>query len=288
MSEEWRDVPNEPKYAVSSHGNVRGPRGIMSPWSNQDGYRLVDIRNKHWRVASLVMFVFVGPRSADKEVCHNDGTRTNDRLDNLRYGTRLENMSDKVLHGTTYKGADNVFSKLTENIVHLVRRRAILESRKDIAKSLSISVATVSKICSRKVWTHLPLEPGEIGTYEGDAARVDGIRVRRRAWLRKGWKETRFPGLAARDELNDVRGWKEIRTIALEESRGFCCRCGEPRQLLAKHILERINFSTDEEYHSQENLACFCRSCAQIIGPPKFNRRTPTVDNSIIRPHASP
>jgi hypothetical protein len=34
------------------------------------------------------------------EVCHNDGNEVNDRLENLRWDTHLENMRDLLRHGT--------------------------------------------------------------------------------------------------------------------------------------------------------------------------------------------
>lgn len=51
-------------------------------------------------VHSLVMEAFIGPRPEGMEVCHNNGVAEDNRLKNLRYGTKSENAYDKVRHGT--------------------------------------------------------------------------------------------------------------------------------------------------------------------------------------------
>lgn len=48
------------------------------------------------------MLAFVGPCPDGMEVCHNDGNPENNRVENLRYGTRSDNMRDKRKHGTCY------------------------------------------------------------------------------------------------------------------------------------------------------------------------------------------
>jgi hypothetical protein len=47
------------------------------------------------------MLAFQGPCPNGLEVRHLDGNRTNPKLNNLKYGTRIENMQDAILHGTT-------------------------------------------------------------------------------------------------------------------------------------------------------------------------------------------
>lgn len=42
---------------------------------------------------------FLGPRPSGMEVCHSDGNKLNCSAENLRYGTRSDNMIDRVDHG---------------------------------------------------------------------------------------------------------------------------------------------------------------------------------------------
>ena len=51
----------------------------------------------------LVLAAFVGPLPEGKEVCHNNGNPGDNRLENLRYGTKSENNLDRVKHGTHHE-----------------------------------------------------------------------------------------------------------------------------------------------------------------------------------------
>lgn len=122
--ERWLPVPGfEPYYEVSDQGRVRSyrprgaaarggsaspvaePRLLIPQVQRQTGYPYVLLQREkvgHNRlVHRLVLEAFVGPPPAkDMQACHNDGTRTNNRLENLRWDTRSGNMKDKILHGT--------------------------------------------------------------------------------------------------------------------------------------------------------------------------------------------
>lgn len=117
LEEEWRDVPGyEGMYAVSSLGRVRslprltgGPRPrrvaerILRPMRARHGYLAVELRGGGARrvpkVHQLVLLAFVGPPPKGMETRHLDGNPANNKIDNLRYGTRHENMQDRVHHG---------------------------------------------------------------------------------------------------------------------------------------------------------------------------------------------
>ena len=57
-------------------------------------------RNKTIMVHQLVLESFLHARPDGMEVCHNDGDRSNNKLENLRWGTPSSNRFDSVLHGT--------------------------------------------------------------------------------------------------------------------------------------------------------------------------------------------
>ena len=118
--ERWKPVNgHEGIYEVSSHGRVRSVDRTVN-YSNgrvrhikgrvrcatldRYGYPIVDLwkqgKGQTRTVHSLVAEAFVGPRPDGMQVCHNDGDPTNNRVDNLRYGTHSDNMLDRVRHGT--------------------------------------------------------------------------------------------------------------------------------------------------------------------------------------------
>jgi hypothetical protein len=113
----WMPVPGyEHIYEVSDSGNIRSldrlnSRGyklcgkVLHPTVGKNGYPFVTLTKnscqKKFYVHTVVMLAFQGPCPNGLEVRHLDGNRTNPKLNNLKYGTRIENMQDAILHGTT-------------------------------------------------------------------------------------------------------------------------------------------------------------------------------------------
>lgn len=63
-------------------------------------------KNKEYRyVHELVTLCFLGPRPPGLEVCHNDGTRTNNDAGNLRYDTRQANALEGHAHARARRTA---------------------------------------------------------------------------------------------------------------------------------------------------------------------------------------
>lgn len=109
-TEVWRAVPDFPGYMASSEGrirsHVRNPAGrLMAPVANcQSGYLQVCLqqggRQRSRPVHVLVALAFHGPRPDGMVTRHLDGSRTNNRPDNLAWGTPAENSADRERHGT--------------------------------------------------------------------------------------------------------------------------------------------------------------------------------------------
>lgn len=115
-TEVWKPVCGyEGKYEVSDHGQVRSldrldtagrpVRGrIMKASTGSSGYKQVDLSGtggaatKH--VHRLVLEAFVGACPDGMEACHGDGGAVDNRLANLRWDSRSENMIDRTRHGT--------------------------------------------------------------------------------------------------------------------------------------------------------------------------------------------
>lgn len=123
MREKWKPVPGyEGIYQVSDQGRVRSQtrnvektsktgkpyqqliRGrVLRPGLMTCGHLSVSIkRNNSRTVHSLVMEAFVGPRPEKQEVRHLNGNPADNRLVNLAYGTRTQNILDAVEHGTWF------------------------------------------------------------------------------------------------------------------------------------------------------------------------------------------
>lgn len=122
--EQWKPVPGyEGYYEVSDHGHVRSlprvvnqgtrtmklPGGPMKPTAHPTGHLWINLRrdgaSHKGYIHRMVAGAFLGECPEGQEVRHLDGNAANNHVSNLRYGTRSENMHDKVAHGTHFQAA---------------------------------------------------------------------------------------------------------------------------------------------------------------------------------------
>jgi hypothetical protein len=96
-----RFVPGT-NYCVSDEGIVFGKRGTpLKPYvGDRAGHLRVDLGGRRAYVHQLVAEAFIGPRPAGQEVRHLNGDPSDNRVENLAYGTRSQNVLDSVQHGT--------------------------------------------------------------------------------------------------------------------------------------------------------------------------------------------
>lgn len=99
--EVWKSVAGFPKYDVSNLGRVASFVGrspiILRPGSRPYGYQLVILRGGYGRfVHRLVAQAFLGDPPLGHEVNHRDGNPANNRLENLEYMTRRQNMMHAI------------------------------------------------------------------------------------------------------------------------------------------------------------------------------------------------
>lgn len=130
----------------------------VKPGPHTGGYRMLHLylggRSKTTLLHTAVIEAFVGPRPPGMEVLHNDGNKLNCRLDNLRYGTRLENERDKILHGTLPQGESHALVKLSIEDVLAIRKR-VGEPQKQLADEYGCTFSNISAIQRRKSWRHV-------------------------------------------------------------------------------------------------------------------------------------
>lgn len=173
--EEWRPVVGyEGLYEVSSEGRVRSldrvvsytssrasgtvlrffPSRMLSLRPGMYGYHVVSLgRGNQRTVHSLVCEAFIGPRPLGMQIRHLDGVRTNNRPDNLAYGTPQENSRDKVAHGTMNYGTVNGQSKLNEDIVRKVRSGEMTKHEAALASGCTVS--NINYVLLGKTWKHV-------------------------------------------------------------------------------------------------------------------------------------
>ncbi len=166
---EIRHVPGFPGYIVGTDGNVwscrqGGIREMIKPWrklkgppSAGRGYRMVQLGASHYRmIHRLVLQVFVGKAPPGHQSRHLDGNLSNNRLDNLCWGTAKENEADKVAHGTKLFGEQSPLAKLTAAKVLAIRKQRGKQTQAKLAEEFGVCSATIAHIMTRRNWKHLP------------------------------------------------------------------------------------------------------------------------------------
>ena len=169
--EEFRRIPGFPDYEVSNHGNVRSYRKsetkvkLLKPYFNQpkserDRGRLshlmvsiydADNEKNCYLVHRLVMLAFIGPCPNGYECLHIDGNPMNNRLDNLRYGTRRENINDSIKHGT-HCWSKPFTKKHREKLSDACRSRAsMVKYMRVIESETGVAYDVIDKICLRLI-----------------------------------------------------------------------------------------------------------------------------------------
>ena len=160
-------IPGYPGYRVGSDASVWSRHlpggGLRRQWRellrqpDDRGRRFVtlsfngDVRRL--RVSRLVLLAFRGQPRRGHECCHKNGDATDDRLRNVRWGTRRSNCADKRRHGTAPTGARNGNAKITSTTAVEIRTRWLNgELQTALAEEFLISQPTVSQICRGLTW----------------------------------------------------------------------------------------------------------------------------------------
>jgi len=203
----YRPVLGFPGYAVGTDGSVwsslRG--GAWKPLKlipNPKGYLTVRLRRKpgvHLRrsVHALVLEAFIGPRPKGAVTRHfPDRDPTNNRLENLQWGTPTENRQDMKFHGTHQAGEASPTSKLTEAQVREIHGKVQSGAYETaVASQYGLSQSQVSRICHGQ----------NLATSRTPCSRSESPEHCKRGAPREAKEKTHFR--SGRGNPVAVRGW---------------------------------------------------------------------------------
>lgn len=168
--ENWKDVSGfEGKYQVSDLGRVKSldrvrakhryPEKILNSANRltHDGYARVTLRddngvNHEFRVNKLVALTFLPNPLRKATVNHKDGNKLNNKLTNLEWATRSENMKHAYRHGLKkpVQGNANGNAKLSDEDVRLIRKRYVRQSQTDgtvaLAREFGVTPRVIGQI----------------------------------------------------------------------------------------------------------------------------------------------
>lgn len=171
--EQWKPVVGwEELYEVSDQGRVRsisdanpntyvGRLRIIS--AARDGRRRITLcrntKQHTYLLHRLVADAFLGPRPVGKEVNHIDGDPTNNRIENLEYVTRAENMLHAYRTGIrkpvpSYGEKNGGGGKLTSEKVAEIRRLYATGKfrQKDLGAMFGVSQPMIGNITRGQSW----------------------------------------------------------------------------------------------------------------------------------------
>jgi len=115
------------------------------------GYEVVSFstnnKTKTYYKHRLVLHAFVGECPIGCEALHINGNRLDNRIENLRWGTRKENVADAIKHGTATIGSKNGSAKLTDEMIKTIRQsRLINDSVDKLSNQYQVSVTTIRRV----------------------------------------------------------------------------------------------------------------------------------------------
>lgn len=163
--ERWASVPGYGgAYEVSSLGNVRSwrngswglrekPRPVRLI-TNTYGYKFVNLYNestrKQHRVHSLVLEAFVGPCPDGFVGCHMNDVPADNRLANLRWGSRIDNRNDAIRNGRDMFKTQRNQAKLLDVIGDVRSMLTQGYSNRQVARRYGVSSSRISDIRTGK------------------------------------------------------------------------------------------------------------------------------------------
>lgn len=158
--DEIRMCPSFPHYGVTEDGRVfrmvrtfphdKIPPYEMKQREDKDGYLIV---GHSMKVHRLVADAFIPNSEGKPQVAHNNGVRSDNRVDNLRWATCGENHADKRAHKTLLHGDTSPARKLSSGQVIFFRNMASAGvSHTDLAKLAPVCRSVLSRAISGRTW----------------------------------------------------------------------------------------------------------------------------------------
>jgi hypothetical protein len=134
---EYRVIPNYENYSISNNGN------LINNKSNQElktyiagsGYKYCRIINqfgyKKTTIHNLVCLVFLGERPNDYQIDHIDRNKLNNNINNLRYVSVSENLSNRNVRLQARRNKKDEFYN-----IQTIKKKGVFEGYSVVIKQI--------------------------------------------------------------------------------------------------------------------------------------------------------
>ena len=147
--EQWKEWPRDPRVKVSNKGNViRCKRGVWSPLKvghNNCGYQQVSSDLSTRLVHRLVAETWLDNPNHYREVNHINGDKDDNRVENLEWATRSQNIRHAWRTGLNKGGSTPI---------RIVETGEIYESLHECARRIGGYQSAISECLAGKRSTH--------------------------------------------------------------------------------------------------------------------------------------
>lgn len=168
----FKPIPGwEGLYAAGTDGLIyrmdRGEPAALSGSPTSKGYLTVSLSRgqaETHAVHKLVCEAYYGSPPFDgAQVRHMDGEQTNNRPENLDWGSQEQNWQDRKVHGRGM-GQDHHAAKLTPAAVEVIKASA--SSQRELAREFGVSQATIWEAKHGRSWAEHAPEPRNMPAFK--------------------------------------------------------------------------------------------------------------------------
>lgn len=172
MRENWLPVIGfEGLYEVSDSGNVRSlhkkhktPHVLSPAFTPRTGYWFVSLSGKEKAISRnvhrLVAAAFLGDPNG-REVNHVNGMKSDNRLVNIEYVTRSQNLRHRIdvlgIKCTEDRNGENGHNTTLTNVKVLAIRKLYAEGKSllELAERFGVTRSGIAHVVKRRNWTHI-------------------------------------------------------------------------------------------------------------------------------------
>ena len=153
-------------YKVNNQGIVlsfKGPNWerkgplVIKHSLDKNGYHKIGL-NKNGKMHNkaihrLVLETFMCKCPKGMQGCHNNGDKSDNRIENLRWDTAKNNSADRISHGNQVSGENQHSAKLNVTKVKEIKILLKTESGSSIARKYGVSKQAISFIKTGRNWS---------------------------------------------------------------------------------------------------------------------------------------